>query len=462
MSENLFDRQRAALARLTDAVRARVAAEAALAAEFQAAADKAEREVARARKSNAAARQSELGRIDDTHTRPRARSPASTTPSSSPPTAPATTATTRPPTKFRDAEQRGRTEYKDSCGRRLDAGGRREGREGPARIAPAEGRRRHRAGRRRCGAEAEPAAGPRPRDARADVESPANCPPPADDDPIKRMNKWLADGRGSRSTALRGLLSPEAEPRVAGWSCWCSPSARSARASFAFLDPARHVPARPPAVAIVLGLRRCGSSPAGSAARRRCGTGSAMGAAPGRGRPRRAAAQRVRGARVRRGGRPPAPSGTPRKRRETDEYYQPLLASAEEAVRGGDAADRGRARRADGATAPPAQRRDRTAEEEHYRTLRPKIERPARRGTEERRGRSTPRRWRPRPPPATPRGRRWPPPGSTRLARSRARSPSCGPRARESSRRGRNSQPDRPLADARARRACASATGTWT
>src|SRR5207302_5842268 len=64
MSDNFFDRQRAALTRLTDAVRARAAAEAEFAAAFQAAADKAEREVARARKANAAAREKELADID--------------------------------------------------------------------------------------------------------------------------------------------------------------------------------------------------------------------------------------------------------------------------------------------------------------------------------------------------------------------------------------------------------------
>ncbi|MBA4188137.1 MAG: cell division protein FtsK [Planctomycetaceae bacterium] len=67
MSDNFFDRERSAVAKLTEAVRVRAAAEAELKAAFDAATDKAEREVARARKSNASARQSELGRIDTTH-----------------------------------------------------------------------------------------------------------------------------------------------------------------------------------------------------------------------------------------------------------------------------------------------------------------------------------------------------------------------------------------------------------
>lgn len=67
MSENYFDRQRAAITQLTDAIRARAAAEAELTTAYEAAAERAEREANRARKSNAAARESELGRIDEDH-----------------------------------------------------------------------------------------------------------------------------------------------------------------------------------------------------------------------------------------------------------------------------------------------------------------------------------------------------------------------------------------------------------
>ena len=68
----------------------------------------------RARKSNAAARESELGRIDETpRHRPPARSSGSTIPSSSPPIAAATIAAPRPTEKFKAAEQRGRTEHDD-------------------------------------------------------------------------------------------------------------------------------------------------------------------------------------------------------------------------------------------------------------------------------------------------------------------------------------------------------------
>ena len=67
MSDNYYDRQHAAMVGLTDAVRARAAAETELAAVYDAAAEQAEREASRARKSNAAAREGELGRISEMH-----------------------------------------------------------------------------------------------------------------------------------------------------------------------------------------------------------------------------------------------------------------------------------------------------------------------------------------------------------------------------------------------------------
>ena len=67
MSDSFFDRERAAIAALTDAVKARAAAEGELTTAFQAATDKAERDVARARKANGVARGKELGEIDAEH-----------------------------------------------------------------------------------------------------------------------------------------------------------------------------------------------------------------------------------------------------------------------------------------------------------------------------------------------------------------------------------------------------------
>src|SRR5262245_17130581 len=67
MSNNLFDRQRSALVQLTDAARGRATAEAELTATFTTAAEKAEREVTRARKADAAAREQEFGALESEH-----------------------------------------------------------------------------------------------------------------------------------------------------------------------------------------------------------------------------------------------------------------------------------------------------------------------------------------------------------------------------------------------------------
>jgi DNA segregation ATPase FtsK/SpoIIIE-like protein len=125
MSDQFFDRERAALSRLAEANKARVAAEAELAAAFQTASDKAEREVNRARKTNAAGREHELGGLDTAHTADhgalvrkfdaeqfalnRARDDKRSTLTE----------------KYRAAEQRGQAEYKDklwSIDSQLEAG----------------------------------------------------------------------------------------------------------------------------------------------------------------------------------------------------------------------------------------------------------------------------------------------------------------------------------------------------
>src|SRR5437868_14432005 len=125
MSDLFFDRERAALSRLAEANKARVAAEAELAAAFQAAADKAERDVNRGRKTNATGREHELGGLDAAHTAAhgalvrkfdaeqfaltRARDDKRSTLTE----------------KYRAAEQRGQAEYKDklwSIDSQLEAG----------------------------------------------------------------------------------------------------------------------------------------------------------------------------------------------------------------------------------------------------------------------------------------------------------------------------------------------------
>ncbi|MBN9522090.1 AAA family ATPase [bacterium] len=67
MTANQFERERSVLARLADAARVRAEAEAAVAAAFRESSYRADREFARAKKSLAAAREKELGAIDAAH-----------------------------------------------------------------------------------------------------------------------------------------------------------------------------------------------------------------------------------------------------------------------------------------------------------------------------------------------------------------------------------------------------------
>ncbi|QDU20274.1 protein kinase domain-containing protein [Urbifossiella limnaea] len=68
MAANQYDRLRTALARLADAAKARAAAEAAAAAAFREASDRADRELGRAKKSLAAAREKEQAAIEENYT----------------------------------------------------------------------------------------------------------------------------------------------------------------------------------------------------------------------------------------------------------------------------------------------------------------------------------------------------------------------------------------------------------
>ncbi len=206
MSENLFDRERAAVALLTDAVRARVAAEAELTAAFEAASERVGREVARARKSNATARSSELGRIDDTHTEAagvitrKYDSEQFATDRSHEERQRVLTE------KYNAAEQRGRTEYKDRIWHidaMLEAG------EKAAKDQLELLQRKAAGGAERITAlwaETEPVL-VRGRVTRPEVEFAGELPPPSDDDPITRMNKTIQDSQTALA-ALARLKSP--------------------------------------------------------------------------------------------------------------------------------------------------------------------------------------------------------------------------------------------------------------
>jgi hypothetical protein len=234
MSENCFDRQRAAVVRLTEAVRASAAAEAELKAVYEAAVERAEREVSRARKSNAAAREGELGRIDETHAASagaierkydaeqyaadRGRDDRRTT-------------TTE---KFKSAEERGRTEHADRLWHidsMLEAG------EKAAKEQLESLQRKAAGGTERIAAlwsQAEPALA-RGRVTRAEVEMAGQLPPPNDDDPITRMNKCLQTSEEAAQRLAR-LYSPKWSSPAGIIICAVAAGVLGASISFPFLD----------------------------------------------------------------------------------------------------------------------------------------------------------------------------------------------------------------------------------
>src|SRR5262245_46667237 len=234
MAENFFDRERAALARLTDAVRARVAAEAELTTALQLAAEKAERELARARRSNALARQSELGRIDETHA--EAAAAVSRKYDAEQFTADRAWDDRRTQTseRFKTAEQRGRTEYKDRLWHidsMLEAGEK-------AAKEQLEALQRKAVGGTEEVAALWAAAGPvlaRGRVRRSDVEYHGELPPPSDDDPITRMNKAVA-ASGAALEKLRRLWSPKLSRPVGLFVCVLVAGALGAAVGFPLLD----------------------------------------------------------------------------------------------------------------------------------------------------------------------------------------------------------------------------------
>ena len=224
MPENFFDRERAAAAGLIEAAKARAAAEAELTATFQTAAEKAEREVARSRKSNAAARQSELSRIEDLHA----------------------TAEEEIGRKY-DAEQfeadRAREESRDK--RRPRSTRRPSSAAGPnTRIASGTSTRCWKPGRRPPRSNSihfsvRPPAGSNVckgsgmtrsqccnagESTRAEVEYQGEMPPPSDDDPISRMNKGLQESQTALANLTRlrspGLGRPAGNRRSSSFSGW--------------------------------------------------------------------------------------------------------------------------------------------------------------------------------------------------------------------------------------------------
>ncbi len=206
MSDNLFDRQRAALANLSDAARARANSEAELTAAFQTATEKAEREVSRAREAHAAAREQEVGALDAEHAAAQERAAKEFTAELLANDRTRDDRRRLTTERFNAAQQRGQTEHKDklwSFDSVLEAG------EKTAKDQLDTLQRKAAAGREQVDAlwaEAEPLL-KRGRVTRAEVEFAGELSAPSDDDPISRMNEWLAAAEASVAR-LRGSLLP--------------------------------------------------------------------------------------------------------------------------------------------------------------------------------------------------------------------------------------------------------------
>lgn len=234
MSDNLFDRQRAALACLSAAARARASSEAELTAAFQTTSEKAEREIARARKLHAATLEKESGELDEDRAATQARLATDFI------TEQAANERARDDRqrlvtdRFYTAQKNGQTKYDEqiwSHNTLLEAG------EKTAKEQLDTLQRKAAAGNEQVDAlcaDTEPLL-KRGRVPKAEVAFGGELPPPTDDDPIKRMNKWLA-AADERIARLRAAKSP----------AWGSPVrlvvllvlfAGLGASAFAFADP---------------------------------------------------------------------------------------------------------------------------------------------------------------------------------------------------------------------------------
>jgi hypothetical protein len=206
MSDNLFDRQRTALARLTDAAAARAAADTELTTAFQTARDKADNDIARARRAHAAAVEREVGALDTEFASAQERTAREFTSEQLAAERARDDRRKQTAERFNAAQQRGQSEYKDklwSHDSLLEAG------EKAAKDQLESLHRKAAAGTERAselGSELEPLLR-RGRASDAEVTLSGELPPPTDDDPIKRMNKWLATAE-SAITALRASQIP--------------------------------------------------------------------------------------------------------------------------------------------------------------------------------------------------------------------------------------------------------------
>src|SRR5262245_1175495 len=251
MPENFFDRQRAAVVRLADTAHARATAEAELTAAHEAAVERAEREIARARKSNATAREGEIGRIDQTHADSAGTIERKYDAEQYAADRSRDDRRVQLGANSRSAEQKGGTEHND---RRWHVDSMLEAGEKAAKEQLDSLQRKAAGGTERVAAlwaEAEPALA-RTRVNRADVEFAGELPPPGDDDPITRMNKAIQASEGTLGR-LNRLLSPKLGGSWGIVACALSAAAIGAAASFPFLDVPTAVIVTG-AAAVVLGI----------------------------------------------------------------------------------------------------------------------------------------------------------------------------------------------------------------
>ena len=206
MSDNLSDRQRAALAALSAAARARATADAELTAAFQTTSEKAEREITRARKLHAGTLEKELREVEAERTATQERGAKDFTAKQVANDRGRDDRRRLTTDRFNAAQKDGQTKFDEqlwSHNTLLEAG------EKTAKEQLDTLQRKAAAGHEQVDAlwaETEPLL-KRGRVPRAEIEFADELPAPTDDDPIKRMNKALAAAEESVSR-LRSAKSP--------------------------------------------------------------------------------------------------------------------------------------------------------------------------------------------------------------------------------------------------------------
>ncbi len=206
MPDNYFDLERAASARLIEAIQSRLTAEAELTSVFQIAEEKAEKEVARTRKTNNATRQSELAKLEEEHTREALEITRKYDAEQFAVSRTREESRERKTEKYEAAMQRGQVEFKDRIWHidsMLEAG------EKAAKEQLESLQRKAAGGLERVEklwTDTEPVL-QRGRTQRVEVEYQGEMPPPSDDDPISRMNKGLQESQTALATLVR-LKSP--------------------------------------------------------------------------------------------------------------------------------------------------------------------------------------------------------------------------------------------------------------